>query len=193
MGGAGHFKGLAESIRTRFGKVFDRLELRPAGLLGAAKPVQQALANGLLKEFDALSVEGRKGVSKLAAYVEKHRNALHRVASGSATVEEISPLHVDNVEGWDLPSDMLFIERVFNHVTAIGKNAAHSSMHNASCKVLRKVNKTVVTANDIRNHTPAWKVSIAIPNPPISPSPHALPASMCAEPQPSHSACSDVC
>jgi hypothetical protein len=91
---------------------------------------------------------------------------------------------------------MLFIERVFNHVTAIGKNAAHSSMHNASCKVLRKVNKTVVTANDIRHHTPTWKVPIAIPNPPItrlqrcvsSPSPHTLPTAMCAEPPPSHTA-----
>ena len=149
-------------IQTRFGAVFSRLELRPAGLLSATKAVQETLATEMLKEFDALSAEARKGVPKLVLYIEKHRDALNRVASGHAVVEDISSLHSDTVEGWDLPSDMLFIERVFNHVTAIGNNAAHSGMHNASCKVLRKVNKTPVAAKDIRHHMKVPRRIVAI-------------------------------
>ena len=163
--------------------MFSRLELRPAGLIKAPKDVQHELSAQMLQEFDALTVEDRSGLSKLTSFIQKHRDALDRVASGKAVIEDFACLFKDTVEGWDLPSDMIFIERVFSHVTAIGKNAAHSGMHNASCKTLRKVmhvnpnpnnpnpnpnpnpnrnpnskvNKTPVTAADIKEHKSTWK------------------------------------
>ena len=73
MGGAKHFVALAEVIRTRFGGVFSRLELRPAGLIKAPKDVQHELSAQMLQEFDALTVEDRSGLSKLTSFIQKHR------------------------------------------------------------------------------------------------------------------------
>ena len=158
--GGKHMKRLADSISSRFGAMWNRIDFIPCALLARDTSDEKEWAGKLLETTDALSLNEQSLHSKLVQFVTTHREQISLVSSGACTVKGQVALHAALIAEYRFRTDMLNQERVFSTVTHFTASAHAAKAHRISLVTRQKKNKTEVSAEEFRKFWPEVKAML---------------------------------